>query len=309
MLGGVSRKGSVALAAMLCATAVLGVVGCSAPSVGAGNGSDAASATEGDAQEISVYAREDGSGTRGAFVELFGLEEKAPDGSTVDATTDDAAITNSTSVMMTSVASDPAGIGYVSLSSLNDTVKAVSIDGVEATAANVKDGSYSVSRPFNIVVTDSAPEAARDFIDFILSADGQAVIEDNHCIAVADGAAPYRASGVAGKVVVAGSSSVAPVMEKLAEAYETANPAATVEVQQSDSTTGVTMAVDGTADIGMASRELKDSERSAGGESIEIARDGIAVIVHPGSAVDGFTSDQVKAIFSGEALTWADAVA
>ncbi len=258
------------------------------------------------AEDISVYSREDGSGTRGAFIELFGLEEKDDQGNKVDTTTDAAAITNSTSVMMTSVKGDPGAIGYISLGSLDDSVKSLKIDGVEATADNVKDGSYKIARPFNIVTTDELTPAAQDFITFIMSKEGQTIVEDNGYIAVSEDAASYTPTGTSEKIVVAGSSSVTPVMEKLAEAYKQANPEATIEVQQSDSTTGVTMAVEGTCDIGMASRELKDSEMGKGAQSQAIARDGIAVIVPVESAIEGLTSDQVKQIFSGKITSWGD---
>ena len=258
------------------------------------------------AEDISVYSREDGSGTRGAFIELFGLEEKDDQGNKVDTTTDAAAITNSTSVMMISVKGDPGAIGYISLGSLDDSVKSLKIDGVEATADNVKDGSYKIARPFNIVTTDELTPAAQDFITFIMSKEGQTIVEDNGYIAVSEDAASYTPTGTSKKIVVAGSSSVTPVMEKLAEAYEQANPEATIEVQQSDSTTGVTMAIEGTCDIGMASRELKDSEMGKGAQSQAIARDGIAVIVPVESAIEGLTSDQVKQIFSGKITSWGD---
>ena len=257
-------------------------------------------------EDISVYSREDGSGTRGAFIELFGLEEKDDQGNKVDTTTDAAAITNSSSVMMTSVKGDPGAIGYISLGSLDDSVKSLKIDGVEATADNVKDGSYKIARPFNIVTTDELTPAAQDFITFIMSKEGQTIVEDNGYIAVSEDAASYTPTGTSEKIVVAGSSSVTPVMEKLAEAYEQANPEATIEVQQSDSTTGVTMAIEGTCDIGMASRELKDSEMGKGAQSQAIARDGIAVIVPVESAIEGLTSDQVKQIFSGKITSWGD---
>ena len=257
--------------------------------------------------EVSVYSREDGSGTRSAFIELMGVEEKDASGEKVDMTTPAAAITNSTSVMMTSVAGDPNGIGYISLGSLNDTVKAVEVDGVEASAENVKSGTYKVARPFNIVTKDGLSDVAQDFIDFILSADGQAIVEEEGYIAVEDGAAAYVGSGVSGKIVVAGSSSVTPVMEKLAEAYQAINSGVTIEVQQSDSTTGVNMAAEGTCDIGMASRELKDSESAVTGTVI--AQDGIAVIVNKDSSVEGLTSDQIKSIYTGEITTWEEALA
>lgn len=256
--------------------------------------------------EISVYSREEGSGTRGAFAELLGLEEKLPSGAKVDTISLDAAITNSTAVMMTSVSSDPNAIGYVSLGSLNDSVKAVKVDSVTASAETIKDGTYTLARPFIVVTTDDLTPEARDFMDFILSADGQTVIEDNGYIAVADKAKPYKAANTEGKIVVAGSSSVTPVMEKLAEAYAALNPKASVEVQQSDSTTGVSMALEGTCNIGMASRALKDSEVKDGAQSTEIAQDGIAVIVSPSSSVEDLTSDQIRQIFAGETTSWQD---
>lgn len=260
--------------------------------------------------EISVYSREDGSGTRGAFIELFGVEQKDADGNKVDMTTLTAAITNSTSVMMTTVAGDPAGIGYISLGSVNETVKALKIDGAEATVENVKKGEYKIVRPFNIVTKkDGVSDLAQDFIDFILSAEGQKVVDANGYVTIDDEAPAYEASGAAGKIVVAGSSSVTPVMEKLAEAYKELNPDVNIEVQQSDSTTGVTMAIDGTCEIGMASRELKDSEVEKGVVSTVIANDGIAVIVNPDAPIDGLRSDQVCAIFTGEVETWEDALA
>ena len=255
---------------------------------------------------IDVISREDGSGTRGAFIELFGIEEKQGD-EKVDMTTEDASITNSTSVMMTTVAGDENAIGYISLGSLNDTVKAVKIDGAEASAENVTNDTYKVSRPFNIITTDKLSDAAQDFENYIMSADGQQIVEDNGYIKVADDAKAYEQSDAEGKVVVAGSSSVTPVMEKLTEAYEKANGGKiTVEVQQSDSTTGIRSAAEGICDIGMASRDLKDEETSENLTATEIARDGIAVVVNTSNDVDDLTSDQVKSIFTGETTTWED---
>lgn len=297
----------VAMGAML-ALGVLGLAGCAGGGDTAATGDGGASASAGPSGQISVYSREDGSGTRGAFVELFGIEEKDANGDKVDLTTPSAAITNSTSVMMTSVAGDEAGIGYISLGSLNDTVKALDIDGAQPTAENVKSGEYKIARPFNIVSKAGVSDVAQDFVDYIMSADGQKVVEDNGYISAAENAASYTASGKSGKIVLAGSSSVTPVMEKLAEAYKALNPDVTIEVNQSDSTTGVNMAAEGTCDIGMVSRELKDSEKGSVSAQV-IAQDGIAVIVNPGSSVDGLTSDQVKGIYTGERATWEDALA
>lgn len=254
---------------------------------------------------IDVISREDGSGTRGAFIELFGIEEEQ-NGEKVDMTTEDASVTNSTSVMMTTVAGDENAIGYISLGSLNDTVKAVKIDGAEATAENVADDTYKVSRPFNIVTGAEVSDAAQDFMKYILSAEGQQIVEDNGYIKVDTEAAAYEASDAEGKVVVAGSSSVAPVMEKLSEAYQEANKNITVEVQQSDSTTGITSAAEGICDIGMASRELKDEETEQDLTATVIARDGIAVVVNTENDVEELTSEQVKAIFTGETTDWED---
>ena len=253
---------------------------------------------------ITVVSREDGSGTRGAFIELFGVQEEQ-NGEKVDMTTTEASITNSTSVMLTSVAGDPYAIGYVSLGSLDDTVKAVKIDGVEATGENVSNGSYKIARPFNIVTKDGLSDVAQDFIDYIMSADGQAIIEENNYIKASDEGA-YEGTKPEGKVVVAGSSSVTPVMEKLKEAYIGVNPNAEIEIQQSDSTTGVTSTIDGICDIGMASRELKDSETSEGVASSVIAMDGIAVIVNQENPLDELSSEQVKDIYTGAILDWAE---
>ena len=254
---------------------------------------------------IDVISREDGSGTRGAFIELFGIEEKQGD-EKVDMTTEDASITNSTSVMMTTVAGDENAIGYISLGSLNDTVKAVKIDGAEASAENVANDTYKVSRPFNIITTDKLSDAAQDFENYIMSADGQKIIQDNGYIKADEKAPAYKSNGAKGKVVVGGSSSVTPVMEKLKEAYAKANKDVTVEVQQSDSTTGVTNAIEGTCDIGMASRELKDTETSQGVKATAIALDGIAVVVNKANPVDDISTDTVKGIYTGDITSWAD---
>ena len=256
-------------------------------------------------ENITAVSREDGSGTRGAFIELFGIEQKDKDGNKVDKTTSSVQITNSTSVMMTTVAENKAAIGYISLGSLNDTVKAVKIDGAEASVDTVKDGSYKIVRPFNIVTKDKLSKQAQDFENYIMSADGQKIIEDNGYISVGDKPA-YEAAAVEGKVVVAGSSSVTPVMEKLAEGYKTVNDKVEIEVQQSDSTTGVTSAAEGICDIGMASRELKDEETEMNLTATVIAKDGIAVVVNNENEVEDLTSDQVKAIFTGETTEWED---
>ncbi|MBE6165136.1 MAG: extracellular solute-binding protein [Streptococcus gallolyticus] len=258
-----------------------------------------------ESKQISVVSREEGSGTRGAFIDLFGLEEKNSSGDTVDLTTTSAIVTNSTSVTLTTVAGDDLAIGYASLGSLNenDSVKVLKIDGTKASVETIKDGSYKISRPFNIVTKEDISKAAKDFINFILSSDGQAIVEENGYIPL-DNVDTYQASVTSGKVVISGSSSVTPVMEKLKEAYTKVNSGVTIEIQQSDSSTGITDTIDGTSDIGMASRELEDSEIAQGVNSTVIAMDGIAVIVNKNNTIDNLTSEQVKSIFSGEITTW-----
>ena len=277
--------------------------------VGCGNSgnsdkTDGKAETEFDAaNDISVVSREDGSGTRGAFIELFGIEEKDASGEKVDNTTEEANITNSTSVMLSTVADNEYAIGYVSLGSLNDTVKALKVDGAEPTEENIKSGEYKVARPFNIATKGDVSEVAQDLINYILSTEGQAVVSESGYIAL-DNVQAYAGSKSAGKVSIAGSSSITPVMEKLKEAYLKVNPSAEIEIQESDSTTGMTSVADGICDIGMASREVKEEELAKGLKATVIATDGIAVIVNKANTLDDITSDQVKSIYVGDALSW-----
>ena len=256
--------------------------------------------------DIAVISREDGSGTRGAFIELFGVEQKNEAGEKIDYTTVEATITNNTSVMMTTVANDEYAIGYISLGSLNDTVKALKIDGVEASVENIENGTYTVNRPFNLAVKEELTDAAADFMNYILSAEGQAIVNDNGYIMIDNAAAAYESNGAEGKVVVAGSSSVTPVMEKLKEAYAAVNANVTVEINTSDSSTGVSSAIEGTCDIGMASRALKDTETAEGVKEVTIAKDGIAVIVNNNNPVEDLTTETVKNIYVGDILTWSE---
>ena len=288
---------------LICSVMVIALVAISLVGCGSSNNSSSDSSNGNKVTgDITVVSREDGSGTRGAFTELLGIVDDKEN----DATTESAEITNSTSVMMTTVAENKAAIGYISLGSLNDTVKAVKIDGAEASVDNVKNGSYKIVRPFNIVTKDKLNKQAQDFENYIMSADGQKIIQDNGYIKADEKAPAYKSNGAKGKVVVGGSSSVTPVMEKLKEAYAKVNKDVTVEVQQSDSTTGVTNAIEGTCDIGMASRDLADSETKKGVKATVIAKDGIAVIVNKDSKVDELTSAQVKDIYTGKTTKWAD---
>lgn len=297
----------IAAAVMMVSMVAVTAVGC-----GSSNGTDTkgADANQSDAtsdwdetSDVTIVSREDGSGTRGAFIELFGIEEKQDDGTKVDMTTTDAQITNNTSVMLTTVADNEYAIGYVSLGSLNDSVKALKIDGAEATAENIENGSYKVSRPFNIAVKkDFNNKVAKDFMSFIMSTEGQKVVADEKYIAVAD-VKDYAGTKPSGSCVVGGSSSVSPLMEKLIEAYKAVNPNASIELQTSDSTTGMTSTIEGSYDIGMASRELKEEE-AAELEPTVIATDGIAVVVNNANPLDELSADQVKDIYVGNVSTW-----
>lgn len=255
-------------------------------------------------KDITVVTREEGSGTRGAFVELTGVEQKDADGKKIDMTTEEAIVQSSTQNVITAVNGDTYAIGYVSLGSLNKDVKAVKVDGVEATVDTVKSGKYKVQRPFNIATKDDVSDAAKDFISYIMSSEGQAIIEDNGYIKVDDSAA-YAATDAKGEVKVSGSSSVTPVMEKLKEAYEKVNSNITITINQSDSSTGMKDAAEGISDIGMASRDLKDSELETLKNTV-IAKDGIAIVVNNASPIESLTSDQIMKIYTGEITTWAD---
>lgn len=295
------------------ATALFGVLAVSAFAGcgGAGSSSNGSSDAGSDAAKfdasktISVVTREEGSGTRDAFTELTGVLVKDGDNKT-DNTTTSAVTINSTEAVITNVKDNEAAIGYISLGSLNDTVKALKIGGVEATADNVKSGDYAVSRPFNIAYKGELSDVAQDFVDYIMSSEGQKIVSDNGYVTVSENAA-YSGKKPSGKISVAGSSSVSPVMEKLAEAYQKVNTNAKVEIQTSDSSAGMQSAMGGTCDIGMASRDLKDEEKSA--LKVEtIAKDGIAVIVNNANTCDDLTLDQVKSIYTGETTVWSDII-
>lgn len=291
-----SKKVRKAVGLALSALLVVGMVGCGNSANGGSKNGDTA---------ISVVSREDGSGTRSAFVELTGVEEKDKDGNKIDNTTDEAIISNSTEIVMTTVAGNKNAVGYISLGSLNDTVKGVNIDGVEPTADNIVNGKYSLSRPFNIVTKDGLSDVAQDFISFIMSEDGQKIISENGYVEV-DNTGAFKSNNAKGKIVIAGSSSVTPVMEKLQEAYKKINGNAEIELQESDSTTGVNAAADGTCDIGMASRALSDEESNKGLKTTSIAMDGIVVIVNTENNITDLTTAQVNDIFRGNVTTWDD---
>ena len=284
------------------ATAAAGLI-VMASLAGCGSTGSSSSASGFDTKSnISVITREDGSGTRSAFIELTGVQEEK-DGTKTDNTLSSAIVQSSTQAVLTGVAGDQTAIGYISLGSLNDTVKAAKIDGVEPTSETVKDGSYKISRPFNIATKDNLSEAAQNFIDYILSKEGQEIVNKDYVEAV-DNAEPFAGAKGKGKVKVGGSTSVSPVMEKLAEAYQKVNKDVTVEVNTSDSSTGMSQAAEGTVDIGMASRELKDSETAKGIKGTVIAKDGIAVIVNKSNTVEDIKLDQLKGIYTGSTTTW-----
>jgi phosphate transport system substrate-binding protein len=274
------------LTALIAATLGLSVLsGC--------GGVSAASESTGTA--IAVITREDGSGTRSAFAELVGIDNAA--------ISPEAEIQSSTDAVVAGVAGNPDAISYISLGSLNDTVKAVSVGGTAATIENVKSGSYPIQRPFNIATAGTPDEATQDFISFIMSAEGQAVISDGGYVAADESAAAFVGTNPSGKIVVGGSSSVSPIMEQLIEAYNAVNPALEIELQTSDSGAGMTSTVDGVLNIGMASRELKEEEL-ASLTPVTIAQDGIAVIVNNDNPVSDLSVESIAAIFTGETTEW-----
>lgn len=315
-------KRTSVVASVLAATMALSLAACggsastsestAASDSTAASTSEAAESTEAEAtgdfdadQDITVISREDGSGTRGAFIELTGVEEKNDAGEKMDMTTEAAAIQSSTNGVMTAVANDETAIGYISLGSLNDTVKAVTVGGVEATAENVSNGTYTLARTFNIVTNGESTDAvAVDFIAYCMSPDGQALATEEGYIG-GEGT-EFTSTQPSGNITVGGSSSVSPLMEKLIEGYKTVNPNATIEMLTTDSTTGVTGALDGTYTIGMASRELKDTETAEGATATVLAMDGIAVVVNPANTIADLSVDQIKSIYTGEATVWAD---
>jgi len=271
------------------------------------NGSNSSGNTDSfdSSKPITVISREDGSGTRSAFIELFGVQSSQSDGSKKDNTTREAIIADKTDVMMTNVANDPYAIGYISLGSMNSTIKALDIDGIAATAQNVKNGTYPIQRPFIIATKGDPTGLTKDFIDYILSTEGQAVVESRGYTAIVDNASPYTGGRPSGRIVIGGSSSVTPLMEVLREEYLKVNPNATIEIQMSDSSAGMSGTMEGSFDIGMASRELKESELAVL-KPVEIAKDGIAVIVNVNNPLTNLTKEQVKAIYTGETLNWSE---
>ncbi|OLR57037.1 phosphate ABC transporter substrate-binding protein [Hornefia porci] len=282
----------------------VGVIAAMAATMFTACGSSSSGSSGSDSSgKISVISREEGSGTRGAFIELFGIETKDKDGNKTDNTIKDAEITNSTAVMIQTVQGNKSAIGYISLGSLASSVKALKVDGNEASVENVKKGTYKVSRPFNIVIGKKTNAASKDFINYIMSKEGQKIVEKEGYVPE-DTSKSYTKSDASGKISVAGSSSVTPLMEKLAEAYQKVNSDVKVEVQESDSTTGITSATEGVCNIGMASRDLEKEETDKGVKSKEIARDGIAVIVNKDNSVSEITSEQVQKIYTGEITKW-----
>ncbi len=265
-------------------------------------------ATFSSENEITVITREEGSGTRGAFVEIFNIEEKNSSGEIFDMTIDTAETQTSTGVVLTSVEQNVNAVSYISMGSVKNTVKVLKVNGTEATSENIKNGSYEASRPFNIATKENISELAGDYIEFILSTDGQKVIEEFGYISATDSAEAYQPTSLTGTITVSGSSSVTPVMEKLKEAYQSVNTGVTIEINMSDSTTGVSDVAEGNCDIGMTSRNLKDSEMEKGIKSTTIALDGIVIIVNPQNTMDSITKEDVKNIYTGNAVKWSDVI-
>lgn len=256
---------------------------------------------------INVVSREEGSGTRGAFVEITGVLGKDASGNEVDNTTIEAVIQNGTNGVMTTVAGDEYGIGYISLGSLNDTVKAVKVEGAVANAEDVKAGTYKVARPFNVAwKEDVIGEIGTDIMTFIMSEEGQAIVEENKYVSAGNDGA-YTPANLTGQITIAGSTSVTPLMEKLTEAYKAHNPNVTIDIQSTGSSAGMTSAIEGAAQLGMASRDLKDSE-TAELTHKAIAIDGIAVIVNNANPLEELSMEQIKSIFNGETTEWSGVI-
>lgn len=313
-----TRMITLSTAALLAVAALAGCNGnTSSTSSASGNSSTAGESSSADngsstatagklTSAITVVSREDGSGTRGAFVELMGIEQKNEAGEKEDMTRGDAEISNSTNGVMMSVAGNIDAIGYISLGSLNDTVKALDVNGVECSVADIKSGSYVVARPFNLCYQQAKLDgnaAASDFVKYIKSVEGQQIISDGGYISI-DATENYASSGVTGAVSLNGSTSVGPIMEKLAEAYKALNPDVSIDIQQTGSGSGITSATEGTCDIGMSSRELKQEELDAGLTELKIADDGIAVIVNLENPIENITSDEIMKIYTGEINKW-----
>lgn len=300
-----SKITAVTVIAALAATAFVGCNSAQSSSNASGTSSAESSAAFDTGKSIAVITREEGSGTRDAFTELTGVLVKE-NGTKTDNTSSSAVTINSTEAVITNVKDNEAAIGYISLGSLNDTVKAVKVESVEATAENVKSGDYAISRPFNIAYKDKLSEVAQDFVNYIMSSDGQKIVTDSGYVSVSETAA-YSGSKPSGKISISGSTSVGPVMEKLAEAYQAINTNAKIEIQTTDSSAGMQAAMEGTSDIGMASRELKDEEVDAL-KSTVIAMDGIAVIVNKSNTCGDLTMEQIKSIYTGDATVWSDII-
>jgi phosphate transport system substrate-binding protein len=293
-----------------CIFALLLVTACNSDSGSTGEQAASGSTEEQTAsgfdtsRDITVISRETGSGTRGAFVELTGVEV-SEDGNTTDMTTPEAVIGNGTNAIMTNVAGDSYAIGYISTGSINNTIKTVSIDGVEPTPANILTGSYNIARPFIIVTMDDLSPVAQDFIDFIMSDEGQEIVAGSY-IPVDQSAPAFESNRASGTVVVGGSTSVSPVMESLAEAYEAINGDASIEIHSTGSGAGITGAIDGVLDIGMSSRDIRDSEMDELHQQITIAMDGIAIIVNNDNPIANLTMEEVREIFVGEKTRWSE---
>lgn len=282
---------------------------------------------------IGVVSREDGSGTRGAFVEIVGVVDEDDN----DMTTLDAVIQNSTNGVMQTVAGDVQAIGYISLGSLGDAVKGLAVDGVEVTSENVTNGSYPIARPFNVAWSKDTElsDVATDFLDFVYSAQGQTIVEEEGYVQVTRSAGEeaeevtqeetteaesteesseetvelpsYEAAGLEGTIEVVGSTSVSPIMEKLAEAYSELNEGVTINITSNGSSAGMEAAMNGTAELGMASRDLTDDEKGALNYDA-VAIDGIAVIVHTENPLSDISLEHVKQIFLGEVTEWEEIV-
>lgn len=253
-------------------------------------------------ENINVISREEGSGTRSAFVEIVNLLEKK-DGKKMDLTTKEAVIQNNTNGVLMSVLQDKSAIGYISLGYLNDKVKALKIDGADAKIVNIQNKKYKIARPFNLVYKENLDELSKDFLDYILSKDGQKVVENEKFITVKGNEKEYVSKGKKGKIVISGSTSITPLMEKLKENYIKLNSNVEIEIQSVGSSAGIKSTLENISTIGMVSRQLKEDEKEKL-KNVEIAVDGIVVVVNKENSLSDISMENVKKVFKGEIKDW-----
>lgn len=251
-------------------------------------------------REIHLYTRELGSGTRSAFTSVTHLTDENGD----DILSPKATVQNSTSATMQAVESDSHGISYISLGSLNSSVKAVSIDGIEPTSENIQNGDYQLIRNFNVTYGQELSEVAQDFWNFMFSAQAQELVAEDGYVPVNSNAPEYKPAGLSGKISIVGSTSVEPTIQRFSEVYKKLNPNVTIDITAPGSGAGITSAIDGSADIGMSSREPDEDEAAQLMETSPIAIDGIVVIVNNNNPLENLEIQEIQGIYLEYLKTW-----